>query len=66
MSSFKEIFCLIENQFDAKIKKFRSDNGTEFVNKKFATFFKDNGIIHQTTCINIPEQNRVSERKNRQ
>ncbi|GKA96848.1 ribonuclease H-like domain-containing protein, partial [Tanacetum coccineum] len=35
---------LIHNQFDAKIKTIRSDNGTEFVNKKMFTLFSDLGI----------------------
>jgi hypothetical protein len=39
-SRFKEFLCLIENQFNAKLKNFRSDNGTEFVNKNFTTFLK--------------------------
>jgi Integrase core domain/GAG-pre-integrase domain len=63
--SFIEFTSRIKTQYDGKIKIFRSDNGTEFVNNKFLTFFKENGIIHQTTCVNTPEQNGVSERKNR-
>jgi transposase InsO family protein len=62
---FKDFFTFVENQFNAKIKIFRSDNGTEYVNKTFLEFFKSKGILHQTTCINTPEQNGVSERKNR-
>ena len=62
---FQEFVSLIENQFNTKIKIFRSDNGTEFVNNNFTHFFKNKGILHQTTCINTPEQNGVSERKNR-
>jgi transposase InsO family protein len=63
--SFIEFTSRIKTQYDGKIKIFRSDNGTEFVNNKILTFFKENGIIHQTTCVNTPEQNGVSERKNR-
>jgi hypothetical protein len=37
----------------------------EFKNNKFSQVFKQKRIIHQTICINIPEQNGVSERKNR-
>ena len=62
---FQEFLNLVETQFNAKIKIFRSDNGTEFVNNNFINLFSKKGIIHQTTCINTLEQNGVSERKNR-
>ncbi|GJY38141.1 putative RNA-directed DNA polymerase [Tanacetum coccineum] len=56
---------LIHNQFDAKIKNVRSDNGTEFVNKKMFTLFSDLGIIHHTSCTHTPQQNGIAERKHR-
>jgi transposase InsO family protein len=64
-SQFLDFYNFIENQYEAKIKTFRSDNGTEFVNQNFSNFFKSKGILHQTTCVYTPEQNGVSERKNR-
>ncbi len=64
-SKFQEFTNYVENQYNTKIKKFRSDNGTEYINKIFSDFLKQKGILHQTTCINTPEQNGVSERKNR-
>jgi transposase InsO family protein len=64
-SHFQEFYNFVENQFNAKIKIFRTDNGTEFVNQNFSNFFKQKGILHQTTCVYTPEQNGVSERKNR-
>lgn len=36
----------VENQFNAQIKKFRSDN-MEFINNNFAKLFLKKGIIHQ-------------------
>jgi transposase InsO family protein len=63
-SCFKDFLTFVENQYNAKIKVFRSDNGTEYVNKSFSELFKSKGILNQTTCINTPEQNGVSERKN--
>ena len=39
--------------------------GTEYVNQEFEHFLVSNGIEHQTTCVNTPEQNGVAERKNR-
>jgi transposase InsO family protein len=48
-----------------KVKVFRYDNGTEFINQNFTEFFKQKGVLHQTSCVYTPEQNGVSERKNR-
>jgi transposase InsO family protein len=57
---FKDFLNFIENQYNAKIKIFRSDNGTEYLNKNFSELFKSKDILHQTTCINTPEQNDIS------
>jgi hypothetical protein len=47
------------------MKVFRSDNGGEFINRDFQAYFQSQGIIHQTTCPQTPEQNGLSELKNR-
>ncbi|RDX81797.1 hypothetical protein CR513_37480, partial [Mucuna pruriens] len=31
-----------------------SHNGTEFVNLEFSKFLKDNGVVHELTCVNTP------------
>ncbi|GJQ95847.1 ribonuclease H-like domain-containing protein [Tanacetum coccineum] len=54
---------LIKNQFNKKIKVFRSDNGTEFVNQNVNKFCDDKGIVHQTSCAYTPQQNGITERK---
>lgn len=64
-SAFQKFSALIHTQFGGQIKVLRSDNGGEFVNSEFQQFFHTHGIIHQTTCPQTPEQNGVSERKNR-
>jgi len=56
---------MIHTQFDKKIQVLRSDNGREFVNKSMQEFFKENGLIHQTSCLNTPQENGVAKRKNR-
>ena len=43
----------------------RSDNCTEYKLDKFQKFCKDAGIEHQFTITYTPQQNGVSERKNR-
>ncbi|WVY95772.1 hypothetical protein V8G54_027923 [Vigna mungo] len=52
--------CYVENQFHKKVKTIRTDNGVEFI---LQNMFSSKGIIHQTTCVETPEQNGVVERK---
>jgi len=56
---------MIHTQFGKKIQVLRSYNGGEFVNKSMQEFLRENGLIHQTSCPNTPQQNGVAERKNR-
>ena len=53
---------LTENQFNKRVKTVRSDNGSEF---ECSDFYSSKGILHQTSCINTPQQNGVAERKHR-
>ncbi|XP_019159908.1 PREDICTED: uncharacterized protein LOC109156510 [Ipomoea nil] len=56
----KELHAYVFTQFGILIKTIRSDNGLEF---KMNEFFSTNGIIHQQSCVNTPQQNDVIERK---
>merc|ERR1719351_723589 len=58
-------FRLAQNQFEVKIKKVRSDNGTEFKNANVDTFLDEEGISHEFSATYTPQQNGVVERKNR-
>jgi hypothetical protein len=51
---------MVQTQFRTKIKCIRSDNGLEFHMKDF---FSTQGIIHQLTCVETPQQNVIVERK---
>ncbi|CAJ2656892.1 unnamed protein product [Trifolium pratense] len=51
---------MIENQFECHVKTIRTDNGPEFL---MPAFFASKGIIHQTTCVETPQQNGRVERK---
>jgi len=57
---------MIHTQFDNKIQVLRSNNCGEFVNKSMQEFFRENGLSHQTSCSNTPQQNGETEQKNRQ
>lgn len=62
---FKNFHSLIKNQFQTTIKVLRTDNGKEFINRALSDYLGIEGILHQTSCVNTPQQNGVSERKNR-
>lgn len=59
----RQFFSLVERQFDTRIKTFRSDNGSEFI--CLTDFFRDKGVIHETSCVGTPQQNGRVERKHR-
>jgi transposase InsO family protein len=52
------------NEFDVKIKKIRSDNGTEFKNTQVEDFLDEEGIKHEFLTPYTLQQNGVDERKN--
>jgi hypothetical protein len=54
-----------QNEFGLRIKKIRSDNGTEFKNSQNEGFLEDEGIKHEFSSPYTPQQNGVVERKNR-
>jgi transposase InsO family protein len=63
--TLKGILRRAQNEFGLRIKKIRSDNGTEFKNSQIEGFLVDEGIKHEFSSPYIPQQNDVVERKNR-
>ncbi|XP_020405596.1 histone deacetylase 10 isoform X2 [Zea mays] len=61
LKCFQDFHKLVANQFNAKIRVIRTDNGTEYVNNEFRSYLSCQGIIHQTTCPGTPPQNGVAE-----
>ena len=59
LSVFKDLCALIKNHHATTVKILRTNNGTEYANHEFLAL---NGIEHQTTSVNTPEQNGVDER----
>ena len=62
---FKSFNKMIQNQFQTKIQILRTDNGKEYFNSLLGNYLINEGIIHQSSCVETPQQNGVSERKNR-
>ncbi|KAG7578454.1 Retrotransposon gag domain [Arabidopsis thaliana x Arabidopsis arenosa] len=61
--TLKNFFKMVERQFEKKVKVVRSDNGGEFMGLR--TYFLEEGIMHQTSCVYTPQQNGRVERKHR-
>jgi transposase InsO family protein len=61
----KKFLRMAQNEFDIKVKKIRSDNGTEFKNTQVEDFLDEEGIKHEFSAPYTPQQNGVAKRKNR-
>nr|GFA72526.1 retrovirus-related Pol polyprotein from transposon TNT 1-94 [Tanacetum cinerariifolium] len=53
-----------QRNLQAPVITVRTDRGTEFLNKTLNAFSKEEGIEHQTSTTQTPEQNGVVERRN--
>ena len=62
VKSFK---AMVENSFNKKIKSIRYDGGEEYVKRDFQNFCESEGIRMEHFIPYTPQQNGVSERKNR-
>ena len=52
-------------QFNVTVNILRSDNAKKYFFDPFQTFINQNGILHQSSCVDTPSQNGVAERKSR-
>nr|GFA55147.1 retrovirus-related Pol polyprotein from transposon TNT 1-94 [Tanacetum cinerariifolium] len=48
-----------------RVRRIRTDNGTEFVNQTLRDYYEEVGISHETSVALSPQQNVVVERHNR-
>jgi hypothetical protein len=60
----KKFLKRAQNEFDAKVKKIRSDDGTEFKNTQVEDFLDEDDIKHEFSAPYTPQQNGVVKRKN--
>src|SRR6266568_1020842 len=60
----KYYVTMMENQFNKRIKKFRSDQGGEFKSHEFNNYLNDKGIVRQHSAPHIHQQNGCAKRIN--
>ena len=53
---FKFYKAEVENQFEKKIKRVRSDRGGEYFSNDFDLFYAEHGIIHERRLPTHPSQ----------
>ncbi|GJU74468.1 retrotransposon protein, putative, ty1-copia subclass [Tanacetum coccineum] len=63
--TFKVFQKEVENQLRKTIKSLRSDRGGEYMSQEFLDHLKEHGIIAHRTPPYTPQNNGVSERRNR-
>jgi transposase InsO family protein len=51
----KKFLRMAQNEFDVKVKKIRSDNGTEFKNTQVEDFLDEEGIKHKFLAPYTPQ-----------
>jgi transposase InsO family protein len=64
LNYFKTYKAEVENQLEKKIKRFRSDRGSEYFSNEFNLFCAEHCIIHKKTSPYSPQLNGVTKRKN--
>jgi hypothetical protein len=63
--TLKRFLRRAQNEFELKVKKIRSDNGSEFKNLQVEEFLEEEGLKHEFSAPYTPQQNGGVERKNR-
>lgn len=61
----KEFISYVKTQFSKNDQVVRSNNRREFFNHDIDCMLKSLGIVHQSSCVNPPQQNVIVERKHR-
>ena len=64
-SIFQKFHVKVRTQFNTSIRILQRDNAKEYLSGPFFSFKSSHGILHQSSCAYTPQQNGVSEHKNR-
>lgn len=65
LTILKAFVTFAKTQFEKPAKVIRSDNDMEFCSHEANQFYSQKGILHQSTCVETPQQNGIVERKHK-
>ena len=62
--SFKSFYNMIQAPFHAKIHVLKTNNAKDYFNSILGEFLLKERIVHQSSCIDTPQQHGIVKRKN--
>ena len=62
---FKNFNTMIQTQFQTKIQLLKIDNRKEYFASILGDYLLSQGIVHQNSCVDTLQKNKVAKRKNR-
>jgi len=65
LTVLQKFWSYVHTHFGVSIKIIRSDNALEFDSGPCEEFFSKHDIVHQTSCVDCPQQNGRVERKHK-
>ena len=62
---FQSFNIMIHTQFKTKIQVLKTDNAKEYLKNSLGAYLISQGIVHIDSCVDTPQQNGVTKRKNK-
>ena len=62
---FKNFHIMVQTQFNAKTQILHTDNVKDYFKSILRAYLVQEGIVHQSSCPDIPQQNGIAKRKNK-
>lgn len=56
---------MVQTQFETKIQMLKTDKVKEYFEKKLGMYLQKERIVHQNSCVDTLQQNRIAGKKNR-
>ena len=62
-SHFRAFYAEIHTQFHVSVQNLRSVNAKEYLSEQFQSFMFKNDILHQTSCVDTPQNGVIDKKK---